>query len=106
MESSLYSGLLLEIDYVSILLSSHAGTLINKQLAVVASEMKAFLPLGWEPEWDVKSIMEEGWIFDNRTIFKNVYKVAISCDLNSGLRANQIRDTSGSYSFIKRLWEH
>jgi len=42
---------------------------------LVAAEMKAFLPFGWEPEWDVRSLMEDGWHHDGRTIFKNVNKV-------------------------------
>jgi asparagine synthase (glutamine-hydrolysing) len=40
-----------------------------------SAEMKAFLPFGWDPEWDVKSLMEDGWIHDGRTIFKSVNKV-------------------------------
>lgn len=42
---------------------------------LVAAEMKAFLPFGWEPEWDVNSLMEDGWAQDDRMIFKNVRKV-------------------------------
>lgn len=43
---------------------------------LVAAEMKAFSPLGWKPEWDVKSIMEQGWKYDSRTLFKNVKKLS------------------------------
>ena len=42
---------------------------------LVTSEMKAFLPFGWEPEWDVNSLVEAGWVHDSRMIFKNVNKV-------------------------------
>jgi asparagine synthase (glutamine-hydrolysing) len=42
---------------------------------LVAAEAKAFLPLGWEPEWDVASLKEAGWNHDARTIFKGVRKV-------------------------------
>jgi hypothetical protein len=42
---------------------------------LVASEAKAFVPLGWNPEWDVKSILERGWTHDQRTLFKGVKKV-------------------------------
>jgi hypothetical protein len=30
-------------------------------------EMKAFLPLGWKPECDVRSLVDVGWIIDTRT---------------------------------------
>ncbi|KAK6389737.1 hypothetical protein LTR65_006219 [Meristemomyces frigidus] len=42
---------------------------------LVASEMKAFLPLGWEPEWDVRSLKDAGWNHDTRTLFKGVQKI-------------------------------
>lgn len=42
-----------------------------------ASEVKAFMPLGWQGQWDVDSIIDEGWLCDERTIFKNVRKVRI-----------------------------
>lgn len=40
-----------------------------------ASEAKAFLPMGWEPEWDVRGISDCGWLVDDRTIFKGVKKL-------------------------------
>ncbi|KAK0901056.1 hypothetical protein LTR02_008794 [Friedmanniomyces endolithicus] len=46
----------------------------GKRLLVVA-EMKAFLPLGWEPEWDVRSLKDAGWNHDTRTLFKGVQKI-------------------------------
>jgi asparagine synthase (glutamine-hydrolysing) len=42
---------------------------------LIAAEMKAFSPLGWEPEWDVRSLKDAGWNHDERTIFKGVQKV-------------------------------
>ena len=42
---------------------------------LVAAEAKAFLPWGWKPEWDVRSIKEGGWNHDQRTLFKGVNKV-------------------------------
>lgn len=51
-------------------------TMIDGKL-LVASEMKAFLPLGWKPEWDVRSIVSAGWVIDSRTIFKGVEKVSL-----------------------------
>ena len=49
-------------------------TILNNRL-LVASEAKAFLPYGWQPEWDVRSIMDNGWVNDERTIFRGVRKV-------------------------------
>ncbi|KAF9262332.1 putative asparagine synthase [Marasmius fiardii PR-910] len=45
----------------------------NKLL--LASEMKALVPLGWKPEWDVESIVQMGEFSDDRTVFKGVYKL-------------------------------
>ncbi|KAH8702678.1 asparagine synthetase [Phaeosphaeriaceae sp. PMI808] len=42
---------------------------------LVASEAKAFLPLGWKPRWDVRAIADAGWMFDDRTLFRGVRKV-------------------------------
>jgi len=51
-------------------------TVQNGEL-LVAAEMKAFLPLGWKPEWDVKSIVGGDFQIGNATVFKNVQKVPI-----------------------------
>ncbi|KAI8335003.1 asparagine synthetase [Chlamydoabsidia padenii] len=40
---------------------------------MAASEIKAFLALGWKPEWDVDSIVHHGAVTGNRTCFKDVY---------------------------------
>lgn len=42
---------------------------------LVASEAKAFLPMGWKPRWDVRAIADAGWMFDDRTLFRGVRKV-------------------------------
>lgn len=42
---------------------------------LIAAETKAFLPLGWKPEWDVKSLLDGGWNHDERTLFQRVNKV-------------------------------
>lgn len=42
---------------------------------LVAAEAKAFLALGWKPEWDVRSILDAGWNHDERTLFKGVAKI-------------------------------
>ncbi|KAL8787302.1 MAG: hypothetical protein Q9213_002293 [Squamulea squamosa] len=39
------------------------------------SEAKALRPYGWQPEWDVRSIIDRGWLSEERTIFKGVRKV-------------------------------
>lgn len=41
----------------------------------IAAEAKAWLPFGWTPEWDVKSLLEAGWNHDQRTLFEGVRKV-------------------------------
>ncbi|KAH7131817.1 nucleophile aminohydrolase [Dendryphion nanum] len=43
---------------------------------LMAAEAKAFLPMGWKPEWDVGAIVDAGWMFDDRTLFKGVKKLA------------------------------
>ena len=44
----------------------------------LASEIKAFIPLGWTPEWDVESIMSFGQYHDDRTNFRGVEKVDLA----------------------------
>ncbi|KAK6833326.1 asparagine synthase [Apiospora arundinis] len=41
----------------------------------IAAEMKAFLPLGWKPEWDVKAIAMDTWSLRADTTFKGVKRV-------------------------------
>jgi asparagine synthase (glutamine-hydrolysing) len=48
---------------------------VSNGTLLVASEIKAFVPMGWKPEWDVDSIVNNGAMFDNRTCFKGVYKL-------------------------------
>ncbi len=60
---------------------------------LVASEMKAFLPLGWKPEWDVGSLVDGGWNTDARTIFRAVQKVCLEKDRRKG-RLMSDKDTS------------
>ena len=49
-------------------------TILNGRL-LVATEMKQFLAFGWKPEWNVQALRDNGWRHDERTMFKNVYKV-------------------------------
>ncbi|KAK5796328.1 hypothetical protein VI817_005613 [Penicillium citrinum] len=46
----------------------------GKKLAV-ATEMKAFLPYGWKPHWDVDSIRGHSWKCGESTFFKGVKKI-------------------------------
>jgi asparagine synthase (glutamine-hydrolysing) len=49
-------------------------TVSNDRL-LIAAEIKAFIAFGWQPEWDVASIVEFGWMFDDRTVFQDVTKL-------------------------------
>jgi asparagine synthetase B (glutamine-hydrolysing) len=42
---------------------------------LVASEIKAFMGLGWKAEWDIDSIIHDGDFCDDRTVFNGVRKV-------------------------------
>lgn len=42
---------------------------------LIASEIKAFLPLGWKAYWDIESVINMGDYNDNRTVFEGVFKV-------------------------------
>lgn len=42
---------------------------------LIGAEVKSFLGLGWKPRWDVKSLIDSGWLYDSRTIFQGVHKV-------------------------------
>lgn len=43
---------------------------------LLASEAKALMPLGWKPEWDVRSLRDAGWNTEDRTIFQGLKKVS------------------------------
>ena len=49
-------------------------TMVDGEL-LVAAEMKALVPLGWKPEWNVTGIGNGGFQIGAETIFKNVQKV-------------------------------
>ncbi|KAK1457548.1 asparagine synthetase [Colletotrichum cuscutae] len=42
---------------------------------LTASEIKGFLPMGWEPEWDVDAICSGAAVLGEGTLFKGVKKV-------------------------------
>lgn len=49
-------------------------TVVGHEL-FIAAETKAFLPLGWRPEWDTRAIAMDGCFQGETTIFRNVQKV-------------------------------
>ncbi|KAI8633861.1 asparagine synthase [Xylariaceae sp. FL1651] len=49
-------------------------TILGDKL-LIAAEMKAFLPLGWKPEWDVDSMALGNCFNGSWTIFKSVQRV-------------------------------
>ncbi|KAF7349626.1 Asparagine synthetase domain-containing protein [Mycena sanguinolenta] len=42
---------------------------------LIASEMKAFLAFGWKAKWDIDSVVHNGDLGDDRTVFKGVNKL-------------------------------
>ncbi|RAK94836.1 asparagine synthetase B family protein [Aspergillus ibericus CBS 121593] len=48
---------------------------VHQGRLLVATEMKSFLAYGWTPEWDVRTLRENGWRFDERCYFRGVHKV-------------------------------
>ncbi|KAF2720885.1 putative asparagine synthetase [Polychaeton citri CBS 116435] len=62
---------------------------------LVAAEAKAFLPLGWKAEWDVRSLKEAGWNHDGRTLFKGVRKVRPGSMLVCKASAEQVEIVEG-----------
>ncbi|ORY53409.1 glutamine-hydrolyzing asparagine synthase [Rhizoclosmatium globosum] len=70
-------------------------TVVNGRL-LVASEAKSFLALGWEPEWDISSVVNSGIFVDNRTLFKGVSKLPPASYL--------ILSSSGTMS-ISQYWQ-
>ena len=90
-------------------------TVINNTLHL-ASEAKAFLPFGWTPEWDVRSILEDGWLQDERTLFKGVKNVIIEYCYQCGgtsLTSSELQIqpghymtcSSGSYITHRKYWD-
>ncbi|KAK6208952.1 hypothetical protein LQW54_006700 [Pestalotiopsis sp. IQ-011] len=49
-------------------------TVVDGRL-LVAAEIKAFLALGWKPEWDVDSIVLNSCYVGENTIFENVHRL-------------------------------
>jgi asparagine synthase (glutamine-hydrolysing) len=72
---------------------------------LVASEAKAFLPLGWKPRWDVRAIADAGWMFDGRTLFRGVRKVLPGhyLDITEEHGAQQVKYWDAEYEDKVRL---
>jgi asparagine synthetase B (glutamine-hydrolysing) len=72
----------------------------NKLL--VASEIKAFIPMGWTPEWDVDSIMNFGQYHDDRTNFRGVCKVSLALQTQLFMlhQADEVHDRASSDQVI------
>ncbi|KAF6811404.1 asparagine synthase [Colletotrichum musicola] len=47
----------------------------NEKRLLLTSEMKALLPLGWKPQWDVPGLLSGASLLANNTVFKNVWKL-------------------------------
>ncbi|KAL8948216.1 MAG: hypothetical protein Q9222_005576 [Ikaeria aurantiellina] len=69
----------------------HGGRLL------LASEAKALLPFGWQPEWDVRSIIDQGWLTEERTIFKGLRKIR---------PGNYLTCLSGDHITHDQYWDH
>ncbi|KAJ7137282.1 putative asparagine synthase [Mycena filopes] len=61
-----------------------------------ASEMKAFMGLGWQPKWDVESIAQSGEFADDRTVFVGVKK---------GAPGNFAICRSSGYMKVQAYWD-
>ncbi|KAJ6594833.1 putative asparagine synthase [Mycena capillaripes] len=48
---------------------------VSNGCIIFGSEMKAFMGLGWQAEWDMESIVNNGDFCDERTVFKGVQKL-------------------------------
>ena len=47
---------------------------VSNGCILFASEMKAFMGLGWQAEWDIDSIVHNADFGDERTVFKGARK--------------------------------
>ncbi|KAJ7659379.1 nucleophile aminohydrolase [Mycena rosella] len=61
-----------------------------------ASGIKAFMGLGWKAEWDIDSIVHNGQMGDERTVFKGVQKLAAGHFALCG---------ASGYIRIERYWD-
>ncbi|KAF7196906.1 Amidase chyE [Pseudocercospora fuligena] len=69
---------------------------VSEGRLLIASEAKAFKFLGFQLQWDVRSIVDDGWLSDERTLFKCVRKL---------LPANYMTCLSFEYLTHNTYWE-
>ncbi|KAK1757311.1 amidase chyE [Echria macrotheca] len=65
-------------------------TVVDDKKLLLASEVKAFLPLGWEAEWDLGAVVDGGWANDHRTSFRGVTKVLPGCWMRVNRRDGEV----------------
>ncbi|KAF8176868.1 putative asparagine synthase [Mycena galopus ATCC 62051] len=49
---------------------------VSNGCILFGSEMKAFMALGWQAEWDIESVVNHGDFADERTVFRGARKLA------------------------------
>ncbi|KAJ6608441.1 putative asparagine synthase [Mycena sp. CBHHK59/15] len=69
---------------------------VSEGRIMFASEMKAFMGLGWRAEWDIDSIVHSGDLGDDRTVFKGVNKL---------LAGHMAICRSSGYMKIQSYWD-
>lgn len=78
----------------------------TKRRLLLASECKAFLPLGWEPEWDVPNLFGGAAMNGDKFVFKGVRKVLpghwMEVDKHGEIRHHQYWDID--YRDKVRFW--
>ncbi|KAF8157456.1 putative asparagine synthase [Mycena galopus ATCC 62051] len=71
---------------------------VSNNRILFASEIKAFMGLGWKAEWDIDSIVHNGEVSDERTVFKGVQKLAAGhfalCGASGYIRTERYWDMS------------
>ena len=94
-------------------------TVLDREL-LVAAEMKALRPLGWEPEWNVKAIVDGSFQIGQTTIFKDVQKVSIPYTIrleawltsgrfslvicsSAGISVQSRSNSTGTWSFLTKF---
>ncbi|KAJ6468068.1 putative asparagine synthase [Mycena vitilis] len=71
---------------------------VSKGCVLFASEMKAFMGLGWQAEWDIESLVNNGDYADERTAFKSAQKLPAGyfavCRANGSIHTQAYWDIS------------
>jgi len=63
----------------------------DERVLLFATEMKAFLAMGWKPKWDVQSAFQAGWIIDDRSVFQGTRKLMPGYWMEIALPEGQLR---------------